>query len=204
MTIHPIEIESYRRMRAAIDFSSWPDRDRDVVERMVHATADVEYAETAFVGADVVSSTTEALRNGAAVVTDAHMVRIGLVGVAEVAGVQPVCHLDDVGPATADLTRSAAAIRFGAQRHPVGAVFVIGNAPTALFELLALCRAGTVKPASIIGLPVGFVGATESKQELLDSAWRSICVTNHGRKGGSAVAAASMNAVVRLCRQDQL
>ena len=207
--VHPIEIESYRRMRTAIDFSQWRDVDRAVVERMVHATADEDYATSAHVGENAVLRAIEALRSGARVITDANMVRVGLVGVSEVTGQDPVCFLDRVSAAdlaTAqhlepDLTRSAFAIRQSVEMGAKGAVFVIGNAPTALFELLRLVDAALVLPAAVIGLPVGFVGATESKEALRASSIAHLAISNTGRKGGSAVAAATLNALVRLARE---
>lgn len=214
MTIHPIELESYRRMRSSIDFSAWSDPERAVVERMVHATADEDYARMAFVGELAVETIISALRGGACVVTDAHMVRMGLVGVRELTGSEPRCYLDEVARKQAgaspipdaisnvipEVTRSALAMRLAVDENPT-AIFVIGNAPTALFELLTLCENGFARPAAIIGLPVGFVGAAESKQALMSSRWAPIAVSNHGRKGGSAVSAASLNALVRIARE---
>ena len=207
MTIHPIEVESYRRMRALIDFTAWSEPARIVVERMVHATADADYAQCAHVGDEVIERAIEALRAGSAVITDAHMVRMGLVGLSELTGTDAHCYLDAVTDHDRDgrgrddtlLTRSAAAIRLAATAHPRGAVFVIGNAPTALSELLALHRTGAVEPAVVIGLPVGFVGAAEAKAELIDGPLAARSVSNRGRKGGSAVAAAAMNSILRLC-----
>jgi precorrin-8X/cobalt-precorrin-8 methylmutase len=95
-------------------------------------------------------------------------------------------------------TRSAAAVRLAAERHPDGALWVVGNAPTALEEVLRLHAAGTVRPAAVIGLPVGFVGAAESKAALWDSPLRSVAVTNVGEKGGTPAAAGAVNALVRL------
>ena len=202
MTIHPIELESYRRMRASIDFSPWSDPKRAVVERMVHATADEDYARMAFIGDDAVETIVSALRLGAPVVTDAHMVRLGLVGVCELTGQEPRCFLDEARATSSEpeVTRSALAMRLAVHEHPT-AIFVVGNAPTALFELLALCENDVAHPTAIIGLPVGFVGAAESKQALMSGPWARVSVSNHGRKGGSAVAAASLNALVRIARE---
>ena len=86
-------------------------------------------------------------------------------------------------------------MRLAAERHPEGAVFVVGNAPTALAELLS----APVRPALVVGLPVGFVGAVEAKEALWGRGWP--CITNVGEKGGSAVAAAAVNALVRLARE---
>jgi precorrin-8X/cobalt-precorrin-8 methylmutase len=194
VSIHPIEQESYRIMRAEIDFSAWRGADRAVVERMVHATADPDYATTTVVGRHAVEQALAALVAGASIIVDAQMVRLGITGQAS------RCYLDEIGTVepSMSVTRSALAIRMGALAHADGAIFVIGNAPTALFELIALAESGQVRPAAVLGLPVGFVGAAESKEALRNSVLAPYSVTNVGRKGGSAVAAGAMNALLRL------
>jgi precorrin isomerase len=187
--VHPIEAESYRIMAERVDLSSWPPQSRAVVARMIHASADLEYAETARMREDDVAAGVDAIAAGAAIVCDAQMVRVG------VNGVNAVCFLDELTSAPDGRTRSSEAIRLAARRHRRGAVFVIGTAPSALHELLTL----DVEPALVVGLPVGFVGAAESKQALLGSGLP--CVTNVGVKGGSAVAAAAVNALIRLARE---
>jgi precorrin-8X/cobalt-precorrin-8 methylmutase len=194
MTIHPIEVESYRIMRSELDFSSYAAPARPVVERMVHATADPSYATQTVVGEQFVATVVAAIRAQAPIVVDAHMVRLGITG-------RTVhCFLDSVPKPSPDpaVTRSALALRHGALLYPDRAIFVIGNAPTALFELLALTKAGLVRPAGVIGLPVGFVGAAESKAALRASPLASFAVSNVGRLGGSAVAAGALNALIRL------
>jgi precorrin-8X/cobalt-precorrin-8 methylmutase len=189
VTIHPIEAESYRILSQRADLSAWSALTRPVVARMIHASADVDYATSARCTDVAVQAGIDAIRAGAPVICDSHMVRVGIVGVTA------ACLLDEVPVAPAGSTRSAAALRLAAERHPDGAVFVIGNAPTALFELLAM----DVRPALVVGLPVGFVGAAESKVALLERGLPS--VTNVGEKGGSAVAAAAVNAIVRLSKE---
>jgi precorrin-8X/cobalt-precorrin-8 methylmutase len=194
VTIHPIEEESYRRMRAEVDLSKWNDLDRAIVERIIHSSADLEYADMTVIGAQAAAAGLVALRSGAPIVVDANMVKMGIT-------TRPShCFLDEVVKPSPDamLTRSALAMRRGIELHPHGAIFVIGNAPTALFELLAQVEAGTVRPAMIIGLPVGFVGAAESKEALRQSSVAHLAVSNVGRKGGSAVAAGAINALIRL------
>jgi precorrin-8X/cobalt-precorrin-8 methylmutase len=95
-------------------------------------------------------------------------------------------------------TRSAAAIRLAAERHPDGALWVVGNAPTALEEILRLHADGLLRPAAVVGLPVGFVGAAESKAALWAGDLRPIAITNVGEKGGTPAAAGAVNAMVRL------
>ncbi len=194
MTIHPIEKESYRIMRSEIDLSKWNDIDRTIVERIIHSSADLDYANMTLVGRNAGSAGLRALQAGAPIVVDANMVKTGITTRAS------HCYLDDIAKPSPDplVTRSALAMRRGIEMHPDGAIFVIGNAPTALFELLAQVEAGTVRPAMVIGLPVGFVGASESKEALRQSAVADIAVSNIGRKGGSAVAAGAINALLRL------
>ena len=189
MTVHPIEVESYRIMAERVDLSSWSPLARAVVARMIHASADVEYATSARLTDDAVAAGVDAVRAGAPVICDSHMVRVGITGV------PATCVLDEIPVAPPGSTRAAAAIRLAAQRHPDGAVFVVGNAPTALATLLDI----PVRPALVVGLPVGFVGAAEAKAALRASSWP--CITNAGEKGGSAVAAAAVNALVRLAKE---
>ena len=193
--VHPIERESYRIMRSRVDFSRWPAGAREVVERMVHATADESFEETALVGAMSVQATVDALRSGAQVICDSKMV---MAGVPLVAARAPVdCYLDRVEAATA-ITRSAQAIEIASRAHREGAVWVIGNAPTALVRLIELYEAGDVIPAAVVGLPVGYVGAAEAKARLWASKLQPASITNQGLRGGSPVAAAALNALARL------
>jgi precorrin-8X/cobalt-precorrin-8 methylmutase len=193
--VHPIEAASYRILAERVDLSVWPAGARDVVARMVHATADESFAATARIGERAVEAAMAALAARAPVVCDARMV---LAGIPSVAGA--VCLLDEVPEAPAGGTRSAAAVRLAAERHPDGALWVIGNAPTALFALLELHAAGAVRPAAVVGLPVGYVGAAESKDALWRGPLRPLAITNTGRRGGSPAAAGAVNALARLAR----
>jgi precorrin-8X/cobalt-precorrin-8 methylmutase len=183
MNVHPIETESYRILAERVDLSHLDAGARAVVERVIHASADPEFAETMRFDPGAVDAAVEALRRGAPVITDVEMVRAAVPGA--------LCYLPvDAGEVS---TRSAAGIRESARRHPNGAVVVVvGCAPTALVEAVAL----DWEPAVIIGLPVGFVGAAESKALARDS--RHLTITNVGEKGGSAVAAAALNALRRI------
>jgi len=187
-TIHPIEAESYRILAARVDLSRWPAGAREVVARVIHATADLEYATTMVVDEAAVRAGVGALRAGAPIVADVEMTARGITGR------RAVSYLDV--PAAAGSTRSASAIRAGAREHPRGAVFVIGCAPTALDALCDLIDTGAVEPALVIGLPVGFVGAAAAKERL--RATPVPAISNIGDKGGSAAAAAAANALGRL------
>ncbi len=160
---------------------------------MVHATADESFAASARIGDWAVEAGTDALRRRAAIVCDAEMV---VAGIPDAAGAR--CWLDRVPVAPSGGTRAAAAVTLAAAEYPHGALWVIGNAPTALAALLALGEENAVEPAAVVGLPVGYVGASEAKAALWASQWRAVSITNTGERGGSPVAAAAVNALWRL------
>lgn len=186
--VHPIETESYRILRGMVDLSHLGPLSRAVAERIIHASADLEYAETLVLDEAVLESGISALRRDVPVVTDVGMVAAGITGR------ETRCFVSD--PRARELseqlgiTRSAAGFKLAAEEVGSGAIWVVGNAPTALFELLDL----DVAPSIVIGLPVGFVGAAESKDALMDSGLPALA--NRGPKGGSAVAAAALNALI--------
>ncbi len=192
MTIHPIEAESYRILADRVDLSRLGPLAAAVVARVIHASAEVEYADTVVVDERGAQAAVDALAQGAPVVVDVEMVRHGITGV------DARCYLPDrAGPdPEPGLTRSAAGVREAARRHPTGAVVVVGCAPTALEEVVRLHEAGLFSPVLVIGMPVGFVGAAASKERLRASGLAAI--SNIGEKGGSAVAAAAINALVRM------
>jgi precorrin-8X/cobalt-precorrin-8 methylmutase len=181
--VHPIEQESFRRLRSRLDTSGFKPLTRAVVERVIHSAADLEYAADLVCDEDSLVAAHAALHAGAPVVADVEMVAAGITRR------ETVCRLQDAmsGPG---LTRSAHAVRLAYQEVGPGAIWVIGCAPTALEELLLLDAA----PALVIGLPVGFVGAAESKAALRESGLPA--VSNVSEKGGSAVAAAALNALL--------
>jgi precorrin-8X/cobalt-precorrin-8 methylmutase len=194
--------EIYRRSFAAIraeaDLSGFPDDMAQVVVRMIHSCGMTDLPRDIGHSAHLVQRARAALRDGAPILCDAHMVAAGITRSRLPADNEVVCTLRD--PAAVALaarlgtTRSAAAVDLWAGRLD-GAVVVIGNAPTALFRLLEITgpgRAGPV-PAAVIGIPVGFVGAAESKQALAASGLEHLVV--HGRRGGSAMAVAAVNAI---------
>jgi len=189
-TAHPIEEESYRILRARIDLSHLPPLTRAVTERVIHASADLEYGSTVVVSSEAdLAAGRRALLDGAPLVCDARMVAGGITSRAAWV---PLTDPRTAGRArAADITRSAAAMRLAVDTTPAGAVWVVGNAPTALRELL---ERPPRRPALVIGLPVGFVGAAEAKLALAASGLP--CVANRSEKGGSAVAAAAVNALL--------
>ncbi|MFG2499716.1 precorrin-8X methylmutase [Streptomyces sp. NPDC048441] len=181
--VHPIEQESFRRLRARLDTSHFAPLTRAVVERVIHSAADLDYATDLVTDEDALVAAHAALHAGAPVVADVEMVAAGITKR------RSVCRLKDA-KSSSGLTRSAHAIRLAYEEVGPGALWVIGCAPTALEELLVLDAA----PALVIGLPVGFVGAAESKAALRESGLPA--VSNVSEKGGSAVAAAALNALL--------
>jgi precorrin-8X/cobalt-precorrin-8 methylmutase len=192
--------EIYRRsfatIRAEADLSDFPADVAQVVVRMIHSCGMTDLPRDIAYSPDVVQRARAALRDGAAILCDAHMVAAGITRARLPADNEVVCTLRD--PAVAALagrlgtTRSAAAVDLWAGRLD-GAVVVIGNAPTALFRLLEITDGTGPLPAAVIGIPVGFVGAAESKRALAASGLEYLVV--HGRRGGSAMAVAAVNAI---------
>ncbi|MHB8246037.1 MAG: precorrin-8X methylmutase [Acidimicrobiales bacterium] len=195
--VHPVEQESYRRLAQRIDLSHLEPLARAVVARVIHATADTSFAETLVVDEQSAAHGARAIAAGAPVITDVEMVRAGIKG--------SLCFLDaariarsegaDLGP-----TLSALAMRLAAKAHPDGAIFAVGCAPTALEELVDLVEQERLRPALVIGVPVGFVGAAESKERLRACRAGLASISNVGERGGSPVAAAIVNAIGRWGR----
>jgi len=193
---HPIEARSFEIMAAEVDLGRWPEGQRQLVARMVHATADESFCTTTLIGARAVPAALAALAERRPVVCDSAMVVAGSAAAGRLAPL--ACYLPEVSEAPAGRTRSAAAIDLAVTRHPEGSLWVFGNAPTALVTLLEHYFEGRVRPAAVIGLTVGYVGASESKAALWSSPLREVSITNSGRRGGSAPAAACLNALARL------
>ena len=194
-----IEVESFRIIDTEAGDHGWPSSEWQIVRRAIHTSADFEYAQSLVFSDDAVEKAIAALKSGAGIVTDTNMALSGISKPRLTQWGCPVtCHVADTDVAqnaTAEgITRSIAAMR-KAVANPKNRIFVIGNAPTALFELLRLVETGAAHPALIIGLPVGFVGAEESKNALAAGGHDIPFITNIGRKGGSNVAAAVVNAL---------
>ena len=177
-----------------------PRENLAVVKRVIHTTADFEYAETLHFTENAVQKAIEALHNGATIITDTNMALAGVSkpGLKKLNG-EALCFMAD--PAVAQsakesgTTRAVAAMHKAAKEYP-GAILAVGNAPTALIRLKELIEAGEVRPELVIGVPVGFVNVTEAKELFLGSDIPHIIA--RGRKGGSTVAAAICNALLYM------
>jgi precorrin-8X/cobalt-precorrin-8 methylmutase len=188
--------QSFATIRAEADLSRFPEDVSRVVVRMIHACGMVDLAADVAYSPDVVAKARAALEAGAPILCDAQMIASGITRPRLPAGNEVICTLTDPAvPALAARirnTRSAAALELWGERLG-GAVVAVGNAPTALFRLLELVADGAPAPAAVIGVPVGFIGAAESKLALAGSGLEHLVV--HGRRGGSALAVAAVNAI---------
>jgi precorrin-8X/cobalt-precorrin-8 methylmutase len=196
--------EIYRRsfaiIRAEADLARFSPEEADIAVRMIHACGLVEAARHIVFGGGLVAAARKALAAGAPILCDAEMVARGITRARLPAGNEVICTLHDARvPALAQrlgTTRTAAAIDLWGDKL-AGAVVAIGNAPTALFRLLELMDAGAQKPAAVLGVPVGFVGAAEAKDALMENPRGVPFLVVRGRLGGSAMAAAAVNALAR-------
>lgn len=188
--------QSFATIRREADLSAFSADEEGVAVRIIHACGMVEITEALAFTPGAVAAGRAALAAGKPILCDAKMVAYGVTRARLPADNPVLCPLDDPQvPALArqlGTTRSAAAVELWAP-HLDGAVVTIGNAPTALFHLLDLIAAGAPQPAVILGMPVGFIGAAESKEALLASGLPALVV--RGRRGGSAMAAAAVNAL---------
>ena len=187
---------SFEIIRAETDFSQLPPDAEPIATRIIHACGMPDIAPDLRISSDFVTAAQGSLAAGKTVLVDVEMVRHGIID----KQLNVICTLNDprareVGLATGN-TRSAAAVEFWRDRL-AGSIAVIGNAPTALFALLEMIDAGAPKPAAIVGFPVGFVGAAESKDELHANPRGIPYATLLGRRGGSAMAASVINALTR-------
>lgn len=191
---------SFAIIREEADLSAFSLEEADVAVRMIHACGLVEAAKQFVFSPDFVGAARDAMKKGAPIFCDAEMVAHGVTRARLPAGNEVICTLHDPRtPAFASEignTRSAAAMKLWVDRL-AGSVVAIGNAPTALFHLLEMLRDGAPKPAAIIGMPVGFVGAAESKDALAENSYGVPFAIVKGRLGGSAMTAATINALAR-------
>ena len=192
--------QSFATIRAEADLSRFSEAEANIAIRMIHACGLVEAAQHFHFSPDFADVGREALKRGKPIFTDAEMVARGVTRARLPANNEVICEINNAE--TPHLardfgnTRSAAALHIWLPRLE-GAVVAIGNAPTALFHLLELLRDGAPKPAVIIGMPVGFVGAVESKEALMEHSYGIPFATVKGRMGGSAMTAAALNALAR-------
>src|SRR5947209_9635122 len=191
---------SFAIIRAEADLSRFNAEEAEVAVRMIHACGHVDVAKDIVLGPGLVAAGRSALAQGAPILCDAEMVAHGITRARLPARNEVVCTLRDPRvPALAGklaTTRSAAALELWEEKL-AGAVVAIGNAPTALFHLLELLDSGPPKPAAILGIPVGFVGAAESKETLAANPRGVPFLIVRGRMGGSAMTAAAVNALAR-------
>ena len=192
--------QSFAIIRAEADLSRFSEAEADVAVRMLHACGMVEIAKNIVFADEVITAAREALDAGAAILCDSEMVSHGVTRARLPAGNAVICTLrDPTIPALAEklgTTRSAAALELWLDRLE-GAVVAIGNAPTSLFRLLEMLDEGAPRPAAILGIPVGFVGAAESKEALIANPRGVPFIAVRGRVGGSAMTAAAVNGLAR-------
>jgi precorrin-8X/cobalt-precorrin-8 methylmutase len=202
LTVQPQEIEekSFEIITEELGQHSFTEEQYPVVQRVIHASADFELGRSLVFHPDAIKSGIEAIRSGKRVIADVQMVQVGIskARIEQFGGEVSVYISDADVMAEAkrlNTTRAIISVR-KAINEAQGGIFAIGNAPTALLELIRLVKEGVAKPSLIIGVPVGFVSAAESKEELakLDVPF----ITNIGRKGGSPVAVAALNAISLL------
>jgi precorrin-8X/cobalt-precorrin-8 methylmutase len=174
---HPIESESYGILRGRVDRSGLGPLARAVVERLVHTTADPTWAGDLLVDEQALAEGKRALTAGAPAVADVRMVAVGITS-------RPATVIADVGGGLAEVARTT----------PDGAVWAIGQDVSIVTELVELCSTGLVRPALVIALPAGFVGAVEAKRAVRDLG--VACLTNRGERGGAALATAAVNALL--------
>ena len=191
----PVEAESYRILRSRLDLTGLPPLSRAVTERVIYATADFDYLTDLVCDERALATGRAALRRAAPVVADELTVASGITGY------PVICKAGDSLAArlarTANITVSAAAVRLAFSAAGPGAIWLVGSAPAALIEIMARY----VEPALVIGVPVGFVGAAETKEALRRSGLPSL--SNLSEKGGPAVAVAAFEALLRLARDPE-
>lgn len=176
---------------------------KQVLKRVIHATTDLDYAKEMSFHKKAIESGLSAIRGGKDIICDVSMVKAGInKKILSTFGGKVICFINDEDvikkASRLNIARAILAMRKAAKLMD-GAIVSIGNAPTALFELCNIARSGKARPALIIGIPVGFVGALDSKKELISLGIPYI--TNSGTKGGSSVAAAITNALLKLAKE---
>lgn len=200
---NPAEIyaRSFEIIRSETDLSSIPRDAQDIAVRIIHSCGMPEIVSELMITEDFTSAARKAFANKRPILVDVEMVHHGIIARQLPESVKIICTLNDprareIGIAQS-ITRTAASTQLW-KENLEDSIVVIGNAPTALFALLEMIDAGSVKPACIVGMPVGFVGAAESKQELIANSRGLPFATIKGRKGGSAMASSVVNALTSV------
>ena len=193
-----IYARSFEIIRSETDLSSIPKDAQDIAVRIIHSCGMPEIVSELVITEDFTSAARKALANKRPILVDVEMVHHGIIARQLPEGVELICTLNDprareIG-ISQSITRTAASTQLW-KENLEGSIVVIGNAPTALFALLEMIDTGSAKPACIVGFPVGFVGAAESKQELIANPRGLPFATIKGRKGGSAMASSVINAL---------
>ncbi len=200
MTPTEIEAKSFAIIDREAGANAFSPLEWQIVRRMIHTSADFEYMKTIRFHPEAISKGLEAVLNGKTIVTDTNMAKTGInINGLKPYGCKVICLIQDSGVSSSaeasGKTRASLAVD-AVLEEMEGGIYVIGNAPTALIRLMELLKEGKAKPALVIGLPVGFVNASESKAELMTMNYPFI--SNVGRKGGSTVAASVVNALIKI------
>ncbi len=209
--IHPIESKSYSIIQPILDELDLPRELLPLAARVLHATTDKELAESLWCKKDAVNQMVEAISKGYQIITDVEMTRSGLTGALKQKSICALSFGTQVDRDTGDYSNapsvSAASMAKAANQYRNHALYVIGCAPTALEQLIDMIGSGSVKPAGVLALPVGFIGAEQAKHRLIEISGQCSfpVITNVGPKGGSAATAACMNAIYRIAvEQDRM
>jgi len=200
---YEIEKKSFEIIRGLIGEMALTLSERDVVMRVVHATADTDFAGAMVFSKGAVDAGVAAIRSGCCIITDVKMLKAGISPNRPGGSDNNHCFISDIDVAATarkDGTTRAASAMKKAKCRMDGSIVAIGNAPTALYEVMRMVVEDGARPALIVGVPVGFVGAAESKEALLNIG-QAPFITNHGRKGGSPVGAAVINALIKLAEE---
>jgi precorrin-8X/cobalt-precorrin-8 methylmutase len=195
-----IEQKSFEIIAENCNLSIFTENQKKVVMRLIHTTGDFEFAEMTIFSKGAIASGLQALEEKKPIITDVNMVKTGITSkYLDAVGVEKYCFIADdeiaKGASAQGKTRAEFSMEYAAERYP-DAIYAIGNAPTALLKIMELVNAGKMNPALIVGLPVGFVMAAESKEMLSETDMNYI--TNIGNKGGSPCASAVINALIKI------
>lgn len=199
---HPILVQSFAIVDSEIGTHNFSPAEYAIVRRVIHATADFEFKQLLQFSDGAIARAIAALRQGVPIITDVGMVKLGVTSlVNQTFGNQLVCAVEQAPVAAPGKTRTETGLERCWQQFPQG-IFAIGNAPTALLALCDRIKSATIQPALVIGAPVGFISVLEAKSALAQTRVPQILVT--GRKGGSPVAAAILNALIVLAWEEAL